>query len=163
MLPSICSILRVKKKKIQEAYLSVWCVPGTFFMLSNRIKLELLPSAPGNANQKTFFFRQPSLEVSWFLAVSRGRGWRGEKAPWESSAELQLPSISLRAIKESISDAQKQVQRQRSKSAFGALVEARWEGRGRRTVFASLPLVSFQNPKHLPVDLSGMWNQAISS
>lgn len=26
-------------------------------------------SASRNANQRTFFFRQPSLEVSWFLAV----------------------------------------------------------------------------------------------
>lgn len=134
-----------QEKKIQET--NLYCVYlGRFFMLSNRTKLELpLLSASRNANQRTFFFRQPSLEVSLFLAVRRGREWQGvgkhsDSSGWSSVSKCFRNSHQWKHV---LLPTQRQVKRQLSKSALDVTAEAQSEGGGGEgRTFESLPLVS---------------------
>lgn len=155
---------KLREKKIQETYLFLLCVPGEVFHAEQQNKTwAALLSASRNANQRTFFFRQPSLEVSWFLAVRRGRG-RQEGKHSESSgwSEVSKCFRNSRQWKHLLSPTQRQVKRQLSKWALGGeAAEAQSEEGGGRREGVWKPAIGELTKGICQWNFNGMWNQII--
>lgn len=142
----------------------VLCVPGEVFHAEQQNKTwAALLSASRNANQRTFFFRQPSLEVSWFLAVRRGRGRReGKHSESSGWSEVSKCFRNSRQWKHLLSPTQRQVKRQLSKWALGGeAAEAQLEEGGGRPEGVWKPAIGELTKGICQWNFNGMWNQII--